>query len=171
MKAIHTYVTGLHRITEDFETAYTLLVASIESLTQGFDGYRAEWTDYDEQKRNRVDQALANADEVTAERVRNAILENEHIALTRRFCSFALEHVGPSFFREEAADLPHPMGRSELRAALPRAYGLRSSYLHNLEKLPPLLTIPNAHHEVARMEGQILPTFQGLARLARHVIT
>ena len=171
MKAIHTYVTGLHRITDDFEIAYTLLVASIESLAHGFDGYRAEWTDYDEPKRKRVDQALANADEVTAERVRNAILENEHIALTRRFCNFALEHVGPSFFREEAADLPNPMGRSELWAALPRAYGLRSRYLHNLEKLPPLLTLPHAHHEVARIEGQILLTFQGLARLARHVIT
>ena len=145
MKAIRTFVAGMHRITDDFETAYTLLVASIESLAQGSDSYRDEWVDYDEAKRHRIDQALSNADEVTANPVRNAILENEHIALTRRFCNFALEHLGLSFFREEAADPPHPMGRSDLRAALPRTYDLRSKYLHNLEKRQLLLTISNGH--------------------------
>ncbi len=42
MRAIRTYVTGLHRVVDDLELAYTLLVASVESLAQGFDGYRGE---------------------------------------------------------------------------------------------------------------------------------
>jgi hypothetical protein len=33
MQAIRTYVTGLHRIADDLELAYTLLIASIETLT------------------------------------------------------------------------------------------------------------------------------------------
>ena len=45
MRAIRTYVTGLHRVTDDLELAYALLVASIESLAKrsltGISGYAA----------------------------------------------------------------------------------------------------------------------------------
>jgi len=50
-------------------------------------------------------------------------------------------------------------------------YTLRSKYLHSLEQLPPLLTVPLSHREAIRIDGRILLTFQGLTRLARHVIT
>ncbi|MBJ7301589.1 hypothetical protein JHC44_14185, partial [Marinobacter salarius] len=41
MRAIKTYVTGMHRISDDLELAYTLLVASVESLAQDFDEHEA----------------------------------------------------------------------------------------------------------------------------------
>jgi hypothetical protein len=89
MKAIRTYVTGLHRVADDLELAYTLLVASIESLAQDFDGHEGSWNDFDETKRKKIDQALADADVATADRVRAALVEIEHLALSRRFRDFA----------------------------------------------------------------------------------
>ena len=173
MQSIRTYVAGIRRLTEDFETAYTLLVASIESLAQGFDGHRPVWEDYEQSRRRRIDCALARSDEETSEAVRLAILENEHTAIGRRFREFTMDHLRPSFFREEVAEmqLEGPVGRADLQAALPRVYGLRSGYLHSLEKLPNLLTLPLSQSEAAYIEGRIYLTFQGLSRLARHVIT
>ena len=173
MQSIRTYVAGIRRLTEDYETAYTLLVASIESLAQGFDGHRPVWEDYEQSRRLRIDSALALSDEETAEAVRQAILENEHTAISRRFREFTMDHLKPSFFREEVSEakLENPVGRADLQAALPRVYALRSGYLHSLEKLPKLLTLPLADREAAFMEGRIYLTFQGLSRLARHVIT
>ena len=104
LKAIRTYTTGVSRIADDFETAYALIVASIESLAQEYDGYRATWSEYEQSKRSRIDHALRDADENTARLVRDAILENEHVSLARRFVSFALDHVSPAFFRAEAAE-------------------------------------------------------------------
>ena len=96
MRAIRTYVTGLHRVADDLELAYTLLVASLESLAQDFDGHTAQWSDYDQVRRQRIDKALTNADEVTSGRVRDAILKGEHVALGRRFREFVLDHLPDS---------------------------------------------------------------------------
>lgn len=172
MQSIRTYVSGIRRLTEDYETAYTLLVASIESLAQGFDGHMPVWEDYEQSRRRRIDGALENADDKTAKAVRQAILESEHTAIGRRFREFALDHLRPSFFREEVVGekVENPAGRADIQAALPQVYGLRSGYLHSLEKLPNLLTLPLSDSEAAYIEGRAYLTFQGLSRLARHVI-
>ena len=171
IRAIHTYVTGLHRLADDLPLAYTLLVASIESLVQGFDGHVPEWEDYEEAKRGRIDDALKDADEETARSVREALLEIEHVSLRRRFCDFAIKHLEPSYFREEASEQENPIGRGELPGALSSAYGLRSRYVHNLNELPRQLTMGTRWGETFRIGDETLLTFQGLTRLARHVIT
>ena len=171
MRAIRTYVTGLHRLADDLELAYTLLVVSIESLAQGFDGPPGEWMDYDETKRRAIDKALVNADAETTEAVRNALVEIEHTSLARRFRDFTLDHLRPSYFREEAVGLDKPAGRADLSCALREAYRLRSKYIHNLDKLPKALTLGFDYGETFCMDHVTLLTIQGMARLARHVIT
>jgi hypothetical protein len=52
MRAIKTYVSGIHRIRDDLGLAYTLMVSAIESLAQEFDGYNSAWDDVDERKRD-----------------------------------------------------------------------------------------------------------------------
>lgn len=110
MRAIRRYVIGTHRISDDVSLAYALFVMSMESLAQKFDGFDPAWDDYDREKRRRVDDALEGAHEVTIDKVRTAILANEHVAIARRFREFALAHVGPSFFREEAEKANNAIG-------------------------------------------------------------
>ncbi|MDE0527529.1 MAG: hypothetical protein OXH85_02390 [Truepera sp.] len=169
MRAIRTYVVGLHRLADDLELAYTLFVVSIESLAQGFDEFQPEWDDYDGAQR--IDIALANADEDTSQRVREALLqiEQEKGSLARRFREFAIAHVGDSFFREEAIGVQGAASRVDLVEALQGAYRLRSRYVHNLHELPGFL-IAGKDGDILRMEGITQFTFQGIARLARHVI-
>ena len=172
MRAIRSYVTGLHRLADDYELAYTLLVVSIESLEQRFDDFQPEWQDYDPKKRRIMDQALIGADELLVTRVREALLKTEHSALGRRFREFALGHLRSSYFREEAQGLVNPMGRSDLVRALNRAYDLRSKYIHELSEMPSILTVAGRRDTFSPPFGRdVLLTFQGLARLARHVIT
>lgn len=171
MRAIRNYVRGLHRIADDPELTYTMLVASIESLVQDFKGDVPTWEDYAEDKRRRIDNALEDADDQTSVRVRKAILNNEHIAMTRRFCEFALGHIQSSYFREEAAGLINPIGRTDLHGALRQAYNLRSKHIHNLKELPKLLTAGFHHGETFSVDRVTMLTFQGMTRLVRHVIT
>jgi len=58
MRAIRRYVNGLHRIGDDLALGYALLVASVESLAQGFDDFRPSWGDYDQAKREAIDAGL-----------------------------------------------------------------------------------------------------------------
>lgn len=171
MSSIRTYVTGMQRIADDFELAYTLLVASIESLAQNFDGHKASWLDYDQRKRRLVDSALSDADETTSEKVRAALLDIEHTSLSRRFRDFSLENISPSYYREETADVLNPISRNDLAKALSNAYQARSQYVHNLRKLPDQLITTDSYTETCRINKKTWLTIQGLSRLARHVIT
>ena len=170
MRAIRRFVVGLHRIGDDLDLAYTLLVASVESLAQDFDEFTPTWIDYDQKKRSDVDRTLKHVPEETASEVRAAILKNEHVALGRRFREFALSHLSSSFFREEAVEAHRPAPRPVLEAALKQAYRLRSSYVHTLRELPRVLTAVPSHADCVLIEQRLVLTLHGLARVARHVI-
>ncbi|MDE8347812.1 MAG: hypothetical protein POH28_16810, partial [Acidocella sp.] len=170
MRAIRRYVIGAHRISDDVNLAYALFVMSMESLAQKFDGFEPAWDDYDQQKRRRIDEALGATPEATVDKVRAAVLANEHVAIARRFREFALAHVGPSFFREEAEKAAGAISRPDLSIALRQAYSIRSRYVHHLEDIPRLLVGIEGFHETMAVDGEPTLTFAGLARVARHVI-
>ena len=112
MRSMRTYVTALHRLGEDPELAYMLLVASIESLAADFDSGAPNWDEYPEETRLKVDRALEGADGDLAEKVRSALLEVEHKSLGRRYRSFVLEHLTPSYFRGGGTGPTEPGGTS-----------------------------------------------------------
>jgi hypothetical protein len=114
---------------------------SIESLAQEFDGHIAEWSDYEHRKRKKIDAALEGTPEEIGAKVREAVLANEHVAAARRFRYFALAHIAPSFFREEAALAVGPISRADLTVALQEAYAIRSRYVHTLQEIPSQLTV------------------------------
>jgi hypothetical protein len=169
MRAIRRYVIGTHRISDDLSLAYSLFVMSVESLAQRFDGHVAEWTDYEPAKRLKIEDALEGAPPDTAAKVRNAVLASEHVAAARRFRDFALAHIAPSFFREEANHARGPINRTDLAIALQRAYSIRSGYVHTLKELPRQLNV-KGFGEAIDVEGKATLTFAGLARVARHII-
>ena len=82
-----------------------------------------------------------------------------------------MDHLRPSYFRAEAHGLANPAERADLDSALRQAYNLRSRYIHELRELPKILTLPVPGDTVEVPFGhEVLLTFQGLSRLARHVI-
>lgn len=170
MRALRTYVNGMHRIADDLELAYTLLVASVESLAQSFDGHQSDWESLDERKRREIDEALSGADEVVATRVREAVLRVEHVALARRFREFAVTHITPAYFRQTFANDDQRIGRSDLMEALASAYQSRSRYVHQIQRLPDAVTLGHGYAETA-IDGRATHlTLQGLSRLMRSVI-
>ncbi|OTG62435.1 hypothetical protein [Acinetobacter silvestris] len=170
MRAIQTYVTGMQRVADDLELSYTLIVASLESLAQNFDGYKSTWDHYDSKKKKAIDEALCDADEEVSNKVKNAVLEGEHTALGSRFRRFTIENIAPSYFREEAKSVKSPISRFDLDVALKNAYLARSKYVHQLNKLPKRLTFGGFSNETCFIDNKAWFTLQGLSRLARHVI-
>jgi len=170
MRAIRRYVTAMHRLADDLDLAYALLVAAIESLAQEFDGFSPDWEDYDQRKRASIDNALHNAQPDVGQAVRAAILSSEHIAIGRRFREFALAHLGSDFFRRGAEGRVSPAGKHDLEIALKNAYNVRSGYVHTLKSIPRLLTSPMALNDLTHIDGTPFLTFEGLAHVTRSVI-
>jgi hypothetical protein len=170
IRAIRRYVTATHRIVDETNLAYALFVMAIEALAQSPKPPIALWPEYDEEKRKRIDHSLRGVPYDQAQRVRAAILKNEHIAIARKFRAFTIGHLSPSFFREEAVGCIRPIARPDLTPLLKRAYDLRSAYVHRLEDLPKLLLPYFDLSETAQTDDLPTLTFEGLARLVRHVI-
>ena len=169
MQAIRTYITAIHNIADDLELAYTLLVASVESLAQSFDGHLSSWKDYDEKKRKSLDPILFEIDPIQAEKIRDSILKSEHMSLANRFNNFSLNYITPSYYRDEAENQLNTISKYDLPKALSKAYQARSQYIHKLKKLPRLLA--SSTGESCNIEGCMWLTIQGLSRVTRHVIT
>lgn len=171
MRAIRTYVTGIHRLGDDPDAAYTLLLSSPEPLLRHFDVDAPTWDDYPANRRGRIDRALQHADERTRRDVQEALVWLDRNAVARRLRLFVDAHLDASFFREEASGAVSPVGRSELQRCLGHAYALRSSYLHASKGLPSELTLgPAIRADTTRVERGTVLTFDGLGRLVRHVI-
>jgi hypothetical protein len=148
----------------------TDLMALERKSYEGAMRFEPAWDDFDQNKRRRIDEAVGEASEATADKVRAAVLANEHVAIAQRFREFALAHVGPSFFREEAEKAVGAVSRPDLSIALRQAYSIRSSYVHHLKEIPRLLVGIEGFHEAMMVDRQPTLTFAGLARVARHVI-
>ena len=129
-----------------------------------------EWTDYELRKRRAIDRSLKGVDGPTAENVRKTILSFERVPSTQKFCDFALNHVSPLYFRDEAAGIDNPVGRANLYPALRQAYIMRSKYMHRLAELPTLLKLDAYEGETIQIDRTPHFTFRGIIRLARHVI-
>jgi hypothetical protein len=170
MRAMRTFIAGLHRIPDDLALSYTLMVASVESLARHFDAFAPAWGDLHEGKRKKIDNAHVGVAVDTADAVRSAILATEHTSLAQRYRAFVLDHIDDTYFRQTDVESPHPLARYEVEKALRQAYELRSSYIHQLQPLPSALRLPNAYRETTALERRPALTFQGLHRLMRHVI-
>ena len=170
IRAIRQYVAAMHDVGREPTLAYSLMVTSIEALSQSVDVPDATWADYDARKRKPIDAILEDASQDLAERLKAAILESEHVAIARRFREFIKARVGPEFYRTEAEGTLNSVTQQDLDLLLKDAYAIRSSYVHRLEELGGLAADPFGHSEVLYSDEKPTLTFAGLARIVRHVI-
>lgn len=170
MKSIRTYIAAMHRMAEDLDLAYTLMVMSIEVLAQAAIPRPSAWATYASEKRARIDDALNGAEDQIANRVRDAVMQNEHYAIGKRFKEFITQHTSSSYFKAEPSSQKHRIGRRDFESALSHLYGTRSSFVHNLSDLPKEIQIYGKSNETADVGSEIHFTFEGLSRLCRSVI-
>lgn len=172
MRALRRMRDASYLVAADPTSAYTQLVAVLESLSQAAAVEREapDWAGYDKRKRDAVDVALAGADEAVVEAVRAAVLANDALGLGARFRAFVLGHLRPEFFRSEASEAVRPPRRSDLPVALRRAYAFRSRDVHTLETLAPELWAVADRADTAVVEGERLLVLEGLFRLCRHLV-
>ena len=81
-------------------------------------------------------------------------------------------HVSDDFFREDAINSKTPLKKSDLKHVLKNCYIIRSSYVHNLEKIKKNIYIISmmGDKETLGNESDLFLTFTGLTRLVHHIL-
>lgn len=171
IRAIRRVVDATYLVAEDPTTAYTMYVAALESLAQVAEfPLEHDWHQYDSAKKKIIDDAVAGLDEDAAERVRQAVLTVDKLSLRRRFISFVLGHVRPSFYRHETSEAIRPPRAVDLPKGLDLAYQMRSKDVHVLEKVVPELWVVADRAESIPIRDSEALGLEALNRLSRHVI-
>lgn len=172
MRAIRRIVRAMQWASADQTVSYVHLVAALESLGEGVEADPFPWRDFDSRKRRLIEPTLEGLEPDAAELVKEAILEAERAGARRRFIAIVKENLHPSYFHEEAAERKRSLRGPDLERALKTAYDVRSESVHALEELPREVVLLGERADTAYANdfGMML-SLQGLARLARHVVS
>lgn len=171
ISALRNFRNALEIVGSNFDLAYSMLVYSLESLSQTYEHSGVDWEDYPMEVRDPLESIFTRIDVSTAQEVRSVLLRSMHLKTMARFVSFVVEHVTDAFFIEESPIGGMSLRKSHLVPALRNAYDLRSRYAHQLERIQRQLLIPEAaKSDVFQIFNRPYLTFAGLARLAHHCI-
>lgn len=166
--AIELHYGAALLVTHDPHSAYTLLVAALETLSREFGSPPTDWTSWDRApKWDRLLESQGLSDE-QAEAVRRELMRDRQLRLTETFCNYAAQ-VPDSFWTvswkefDYTIQLPGgtygeyqelrsvklsdvaPRDRDSLRLALRNSYRARSGFVHegrHTVSYPEALSIP-----------------------------
>ncbi|ARR10768.1 hypothetical protein [Paenibacillus bovis] len=162
---------SLLNLNVNLDLAFSQLVYCLESLSQNYDGFIPEWTDYPDQARNKLEKCFNKLGNVEVEEeIKTILIEESHLKSQQRFIKFVLTFVDKHFFRLEAEQIKLPVKRMELEVSLKNTYDRRSKYVHALQSLKGELHLHDNNREVFTFENSPYLTYSGLMRLTRHVI-
>lgn len=171
MACLRNFAHALQLVGHNIDLSYTLLVYSLESLSQEFDAYEPIWSDYRDEIRIPLEHILDGVPPDIAESIRATLLRNSNLKLQRRFTDFVASHVKDTFFAQDAPRGNNVLRKSELSIALRNAYNTRSQYVHQLVPIQEQLKVPQlAKGDVFRWDNSPYLNIAGLVRLSHHVI-
>ena len=172
INCLNNFSHALQTLNYNLDLAYSMLVYSLESLSQSFDNFEPIWEDYNPEIKNELDSHLSKIDSDVAEDIRETLLKSSNLRLQQRFIEFITNHISDSFFNDVTIHVKSALRKSELKRALRNAYTMRSKYVHQLKPIQKQLKVPQiAEGDVFYWENEPYLTFGGLTRLAYHVIS
>lgn len=171
INCLNNFSHALQILNYNLDLAYSMLVYSLESLSQSFGDFESTWDDYNPKIKDKLDSCFSKIQPSLASEIRKILLESSNIQLQQRFVDFIANHISDSFFIGEAVDIKNALRKSELKRALRNAYTMRSGYAHQLKPIQEQLKISQiADEDVFHWDNEPYLTFGGLTRLAYHVI-
>lgn len=174
INSINAFSQALQTLNYNLDLAYSLMIYSLESLTQKFDDFEPIWEDYELSIQKKLDKLFEEKEfeKFTIESIQQILLKSSNLRTTKRFIDFTSKHVTNSFFIEEADGLKNPLRKSQLERSLNNAYKMRSNYVHELKEIEKSLKFTQfiKNGEVLIWENKPYLTFSGLTRLVHHVI-
>lgn len=172
--SINAFVNALKVLNYDIDLAYSLIIYSLESLSQKFDSYEPTWEDYDRKIKKKLDQCFDDnsLDNTICEDIQGILLESSNLKLQKRFKTFSSKYLNDDFFKDEAKGIKKPLRKSELEQVLTNSYKMRSNYVHTLKKIEEYARDPKLADGEVIYDWNNSPylTFRGLIRLTHHVI-
>ena len=171
ISALKTIYDSIGIIAFNFDLSYSMLIYSLESISQNIEISSPKWEYYDPSIKSELDYEFKSICEGNSDRIKKVLLSNSHEKAQEKYIHFIEKNTNESFFIDETWSLKRPVKRSEFRRAIKNAYSTRSGYVHGLiEVFVNLKVYFFASYDIVEYENKPHFTYQGLLRLSNHVI-
>lgn len=171
ISCLSAFETSLRVLDQDINLAYSIMIYTLETLSQSFDEFSPSWEDYDQNQREELEKCFYGMDEHKTAEIKSILTKNSHLKLTKRFVEFITKYINNDFYCNEAVNIESAIKKNDVRRLLINAYNIRSGYVHNLRPLLKQITIQQiAKGDVFIWENEPYLTYAGLCRLTHHVI-
>lgn len=171
ISCLSNFFDALEVVNHNLDLAYTMLVYSLESLSKKYHNYTPQWNDYDPKVKKKLETIFKELPSDKTEEIKETLISAAHLKLQQNFIDFVITHTSNDFFISEASEIKSSLRKSEISRILKNAYATRSGYVHELLRLNKQLKMPGiSASETFHWGKEPYLTFNGLVRLARHVI-
>jgi len=148
INCLGAYEAAIKLLDDDINSAYSMLIYCAETLSKRFYTYNPVWDDYPQDQRVALEKCFNGLAPNNIVQIKNILIKDSHLKLTKRFANFLLQYLDESFFLDDAYTLGRAVKKDEIERALINAYNTRSRYVHNLE--PIIRNLTNTHVFMAK---------------------
>lgn len=171
LSVIQNIYSSLQALSFNFDLAYSMLIYSLETMSQAYDNYEPTWDNYDPSQKMKLENFMENLTTDQKNNLKNILLSSSHQKLTQRFIHFVTSNLSDNFFTIDSKEIKRPIRKFELSRALKNSYKIRSQFVHSLRPVLDHLKLSQlATGEVFIWEGEPYLTYQGLFRICRSTI-
>jgi hypothetical protein len=171
IKCLENLSNSLQILNNNLDLAYSMLIYSLETLSQTFDDFSPSWEDYYQDIRGKLDKILMDVDDNYSDEIRRILLSSAILRLRQRFIAFVEDNLDDNYFTVESKDVKFALRKSELNRALKNSYSMRSGFVHQLVPIQKHLKISQiAGGDTFKWKHEPYFTYRGLLRLTLHVI-
>jgi hypothetical protein len=173
ISCLGAFEAAIKLLDDDINLAYSMMIYCAETLSQNFDNYTPIWDDYNQNQRLALEKCFVDdikADKV--EKIKEILLNNEHLKLTRRFVNFIVKNLDDDFYISDAYSIGRAVNKNEIERALINAYNMRSRYVHSLQPIMKQLidTKIVKSNDIFEFQNDSFFTFGGLTRTIHRAI-
>lgn len=169
---IANFLNALEILSVNFDLAYSMMVYTLESLSQNFDGYEPKWDDYNQEIKAKLEKCFKDLSDENSNKIKEILLSDIHLKNQKRFIDFIDQNLNDDYYISASKGVINALKKSHLKEAMTNAYQLRSKYSHQLRSVLDQLTYPGINkHDVFQWENKSYLTLQGLTRLTHYVIS
>jgi hypothetical protein len=173
--ALAAYEKALQVLSSDPTLSYSLVIFVLEALANSDAAYQATWDHISSEKKNKFeilfnDSRFSSIDSTWTNELKQVIVDTFVPGATKRFTEFTIEHVPSDFHDSQNNNSKSPIRHSRISSSVKNAYGLRSSFAHELTSLTQYLISQSNIAEEIEENNQTYLTLRGLFRLVRSVM-
>lgn len=171
IECINAYNNSIISLNYNIDLAYSLMVYTLESMSQIYKEFTPSWNDFNQDKRLQLEHIFEDIAIEKVDKIKTILLSDAHLKLQKRLLEFVNLYLNYPYFTVNAQNVNFALKKGDVNQVIINAYNIRSKYAHVLESMQKEMKYEGyAKDDTYIWENNVYLTYSGLVRICRYII-